>query len=687
MVRRTSSTFSPLKGLNDQQALAAGNIHGPLLIFAGAGSGKTLVITRRIRHMIDQGIPSSSIVAVTFTNKSAREMKERTLALMEKKKLGGMIVSTFHSLGNRILAANISRLNGYRTPFSIVSADDALNIYSDIYRKMKMDPASVREDAAPFLVSLCKNSGQDPEDFAHNHGMKLTPVIFSEIFHKYAETLRSCNSVDFDDLILLPARIFKKFPEVLEAFRKKHRYFMVDEFQDTNPAQYDLLRQMIGPDRHICVVGDDDQSIYGWRGADVSIILGFQKDFPGAGIVRLELNYRSTQNVIEAANAVIRNNSERVQKTLLATGAKGEKISAMTGESEEAEACLVTDRIRSEIVRRGRKPGDFAILFRTNFQSRSFEQELRKRSLPYHVVGGYKFFDRREVKDMIAYIRFIANEHDELAFTRIINRPKRGIGESSLKRFNEHIISSLETSRISLVGLCKKSLSEPNVVPGIKTDTLSSIRDFFEMIDKYREAFLNAKRMASVLAALIAELKFEIEFLRDGDSQDQARARMMNLSELVNMMDSMEKDWDEEKSPTLFDFLSRVSLLAGDDEEAPAGRVQLMTLHLSKGLEFPVVFLTGMEDGLFPSERSLRDDPSALAEERRLFYVGITRAKEKLFLTASESRKKFGETLVRDLSSFFNEIPVHLLEWESSKEASVEKEQDLLANLRAMRQS
>ena len=676
-------------GLNEAQKEAVAQIHGPVLVFAGAGSGKTTVITQRIARMIKSGIAPSSIVAVTFTNKSAREMKERTVKAAGKTK--GMIVSTFHSLGNRLLAKHIETLEGYRHPFSILSPEDAENIYVDIYKELKMDPSDIKQDSISFLISLCKNSGLSPEDFARDRVTKFDVKTFTKIYDRYSHSLRSMNSLDFDDLILLPAVIFKKNPRILADFRKRHRYFLVDEFQDTNPAQYDLLRLLVGPDSNICVVGDDDQSIYGWRGADVAIIRGFQKDYPGAKIIRLELNYRSQALVLKAANAVIRNNAVRVDKTLIPVHKEGEKLGAFSAENEEEEAIHVVERIRRRIARAAAHAGDFAILFRTNFQSRVFEQELRKRSIPYHVVGGYRFFDRREVKDMIAYIRFICNEKDEISLMRIINRPKRGIGEAAIRRINEYLLSR-EEGRISFTTALKEIESSPHVVPGLKADTVSSIVEFLEMIEGYREKFASARKLSPVLASLVKELDFEREFLREGDNAETARARMMNVSEVVNMLAFLESSWDEPKPPSLFDFLARVSLMANDeDEEPPSGKVQLLTLHLSKGLEFPVVFLTGMEDGLFPSERALAEagaSDHALAEERRLFYVGITRAKDKLYLSLCRTRKKFGNTIERQPSRFLDEVPEDLVEWEYRAGQDDEKSEEImLASLKAFREN
>ncbi|MDH5657240.1 MAG: UvrD-helicase domain-containing protein, partial [Spirochaetia bacterium] len=584
--------------LNPEQKSAVDIIHGPLLIFAGAGSGKTRVITHRIQNMVKSGIPGSSIVAVTFTNKSAKEMKSRMSKMMDRKQLRGMVISTFHSLGNRILKSEIHRLPGYRIPFSIITADDARQFLSDIYRKLKMDPASLKDDGMEFLISLCKNSGISAEDFAMSRGLPCDSETFIEIFRLYQESLQSFNSVDFDDLILLPQKLFKENPDLVEKYRNKYKYFLVDEFQDTNPSQYDLLRILVGDTNNICVVGDDDQSIYGWRGADVNIILGFQKDFPDAKTVRLEWNYRSTRTILDAANEVIVNNSERIDKKLRTNGETGRKINCQIAANEEQEAELVANEIQKEILKSGRTPGDFAILYRTNFQSRVFEQELRKRSIPHHVVGGYRFFDRREVKDMISYLRAIANPKDEVSIKRIINRPRRGIGEGTIKKINEYITEHHhEEDAPDFHKTLERMMETPALIPGIKSDTIASILSFMELIEKYRKEFKRSERMSPVLSSLIHELGFENEFLREGDNDNVVKARMLNLSELVNMLSFMESNWEDSNPPTLFDFMTQIGLQATDNEEDnPRGRVQLLTMHLSKGLEFPVVFLVGMEE-------------------------------------------------------------------------------------------
>ena len=677
--------------LNPEQAEAVTSIHGPLLVFAGAGSGKTRVITHRIRNMVYKGIAPSSIVAVSFTSKSAKEMRERLIAMMGRKESRGIVVSTFHAFGNRILQGNIRRL-GYREPFTILDSDDQLGIFRDLYRSLKMDPDDAKKEGASFLVSLCKNSGQKVADWAASRALPFHEDLFVQLYEGYHRILRSINAVDFDDLILLPQQLFREHPDVLEKYHRRFRNYLVDEFQDTNPSQYKLLMQLAGHTRNLCVVGDDDQSIYGWRGADVGIIRNFEKDFPEAKTIRLELNYRSTQQILQAANAVVKNNSRRVQKVLRPTIAGGELLRLILTDNEEAEAEAVAAIIRDKISREKRTPGDFAILYRTNFQSRAFEQELRKQNIPLHVVGGYRFFDRKEVKDMISYLRLLANPADEVSLLRIINTPKRGIGEGTIQKMGQYIDeqSAKEGSRVSFYEVLQRMEPTPSLIQGIPPKQTAALHELLELIEQYRREFSRARKMAPVLAAFIKDLKFEAEFLRGGDNEQTAKARMLNLSEIVNMLSYFEDQWDEPKPPALFDFLARISLQASDqDDEGPRGRVQLLTLHLSKGLEYNVVFLSGMNEGIFPAGRSLSesaDQDEALEEERRLCYVGITRAKQELILTHSKTRRRFGEEEVLEPSRFLSEIPPELIiaDTDLSEDEKASQEANFLHDLKAM---
>jgi DNA helicase-2/ATP-dependent DNA helicase PcrA len=659
--------------LNPEQFQAVRHIEGPLIIFAGAGSGKTRVIVHRIKNMLDHKIPGHSIVAVTFTNKSANEMKERLKTLVDRQKLRGMVISTFHSLGNRILQKEIGVL-GYRKPYTILDETDRLQVLRNIYKELGLNPDDVKNQNILFLISLAKNSNKKIENWIEENEfyfLELNKDTFYEIYHLYHKFLYSLNSIDFDDLIILPIKIFKNYSEILEKYQRKYKYFLVDEFQDTNPLQYELLKLLSNHTRNVCVVGDDDQSIYGWRGADVSIIQNFKKDYPDATIVILNKNYRSTQIIIDAAYSVIKNNLRRIEKKVVSVNQNGEKIKIIECYDEKEEAELVAELIQKRILREKKKLGDFAILYRTNYQSRIFESELRKRNIPHYVVGGYRFFDRKEVKDILAYLRVIANPLDEVSLLRIINFPKRGIGEGTIEKIYEFIMNYEKENKekLSFIDALYKIINEPNLIKGIHNSQFEAILNFIEFLEKYKKEFSINRSMTNSLYKMIHDLNLEEEFLKEGDKEEVARARMLNVSEIVNMLSYFEEEWDEPQPPTLFDFLSRISLLSSgqDHYEQDKGKVQLLTLHLSKGLEFDVVFLCGMNEKIFPAERSLQESKEmeySLEEERRLYYVGITRAKKELILTYTLFRRKFGEEIAQEPSRFLYEIPKHLVDWQ-----------------------
>jgi len=652
--------------LNPEQNAAVNHLHGPLLIFAAAGTGKTRVITHRISKLLAAGVAPGAIVGVTFTNKAAREMRDRLTRLLPAKKgkrapNRGMVIATFHSLGNRILREHIREL-GYHLPYSIFSADDSLSLLAEIYAERKMSLENLKEDRIQTLISFYKNSEEKAELFAQNQS-RVPADFFLEVLSAYQEKLKDLNAVDFDDLIRLPVQLLRTLPEILAAYRERWSHFLVDEFQDTNPLQYRFIKTLSAEKNNICVVGDDDQSIYAWRGADLNIILGFHRDYPEAQVVKLERNYRSTARILEAASQVIANNKERAAKVLKATGLPGELIKLYAAPDEVQEAVYVADTIKTALIRKRRKPEDFAILFRTNFQSRVFEQELRKRSIPLHVVGGYKFFERREVRDLIAYLRLLANPRDELSLLRIINRPVRGIGEKTIAR-----LQSLRdgSGTRTLFDAMVVAVAEPHLLPGLKKEAMNELMEFLNLLEDERKSFLKNKVSSSV-QSLIKRLDFRRQFLRDGDEDSAVRARELNLQELVNMAAYMEEDADGEEV-SLFDFLSRISLLTADDDDAPGGRVQLITVHQSKGLEFPVVFVAGLEDGTFPSRRSIEESEAGLAEERRLFYVALTRAREDLYLSYCLTRRRAGALLECQMGQLLAEVPAHLLDLVNAEE-------------------
>ncbi len=655
--------------LNPEQELAVKSLYGPVLIFAGAGSGKTRVIVHRIKNLIENSVSPHSIVAVTFTNKSAKEMKERLYSMLDKKKLKGIVVSTFHALGNKILQSEIDALD-YKKPYSIFDENDKISILRNIYKELKLDPDEVKEDNIIFYISLFKNSNQKIDEWINHYAylFKSYPAeIFKEIYNKYKKYLFSINSIDFDDLILLPIKILKNYPDRLEKYQKKFKFFLVDEFQDTNPPQYELLKILSEHTKNLCVVGDDDQSIYGWRGSDVSIIQNFQKDFPGTKVILLNKNYRSTQTILNVAYEVIKKNKYRVNKAVISQRGKGEKVKVIEYLNEQEEAENISEIIKNYINQGIYKPGDFAILFRTNYQSRALEVELRKRKISYNLTGAYRFFDRKEVKDIIAYLRIIANPLDDISLIRIINYPRRGIGDSTIEKIYDFIKQYGETrnKKISFYEALALVTVVPDYQDFLNTNQKESIKQFVEFIEHFRKEFITNRRISKVANDLVQTLKFEDEFVKDGDSEEVVKARMYNISEIINMIAFFEEEWDEPQPPNLFHFLSRISLLTSDNEKESPDKVQLMTLHLSKGLEFPVVFITGLNESIFPSERSINEafeSEKSLEEERRLFYVGITRAKDLLYITYTQTRKKYGKETQISPSMFLEELPSELTE-------------------------
>lgn len=651
--------------LNSEQETAVRHLEGPLLIFAGAGSGKTRVITQRIVHLIKKhNIPPSSIVALSFTNKSSREMKERVRKLLNKKETRGITLSTFHSLGLNMLKKHIEKL-GYHNPFILQTPGDLESLISDLLKQRKIDPKEIQPKVILSGISRIKNMGESYKN-SLEFSLKETDKIAFELFDEYTKALKSLNSVDFDDLILLPMQILREFPDVREHYHRRHQFYMVDEFQDTNHVQYQLIKLLLNEKRNLCVVGDDDQSIYGFRGSDVNLILDFERDFKETRVVRLLQNYRSSMNILNAANSLIKNNTSRREKKLWSHINHEYRVLYVERLNEKDEAAFVADEIERELKVFHREGSQIAILFRTNYQSRPFEEELRMRAIPYKLIGAYNFFDRKEVRDLIAYIRVIANPKDEVSLQRILNYPKRGLGQTSLAKIQA---KSLDAG-ISIHEVLERICEEPDFIPEIKRNSASLIYEFLNLVHKYRAEFFHAKKMSEVLRHLISEVGFEKEISLEEDDEKVIKARMMNLSELVNMMAYFEEEWEGENKPGLFDFITRLSLLTSEDEpnsDARDNRVQLMTMHLSKGLEFDVVFLVGMEEGIIPSSRVLEESQN-VDEERRLLYVGMTRARLKLFLTGASERKKYGESMPTNPSRFLEEISKDYMDIQTMKE-------------------
>ena len=641
--------MSKYETLNPRQQEAVFHTEGPLLVLAGAGSGKTRVLTHRIAYLIEEkGVNPWNILAITFTNKAAGEMRERVDDIVGFG-AESIWVSTFHSTCVRILRRHIENL-GYTTSFTIYDGDDQRTLMKQILKTMDLDPKQFKDRALLSAISSAKDELVTPEEFMLNAGGDFRQKKVAEVYKEYQKQLKKNNALDFDDLIVKTVELFKNCPDVLEYYQERFKYIMVDEYQDTNMAQFKLVDLLASKYRNLCVVGDDDQSIYKFRGANIENILSFEKAFPGAHVIKLEQNYRSTKNILEAANQVIRNNRGRKDKTLWTDNEEGTlvKLRRFDTAYDEAEAIV------QDIMASGRPYADCAVLYRTNAQSRLLEEKCILHSVPYRLVGGVNFYQRKEIKDILCYLKTIANGQDDLAVNRIVNVPKRGIGATTMGRM---------TAFASEQGMSLfDALLRVRAVPGVGK-AAEKIERFTEQIMDFRDR-LEESSIKEIIEAILEETGYRTELENEGEVESQTR--LENIEELINKAVSYS---DTEEYPTLDGFLEEVALVADvDSVDDSENRVVLMTLHSAKGLEFPQVYLSGMEDGLFPSYMSIMsDDRDALEEERRLCYVGITRAREKLTLTMARQRMINGETQYAKPSRFVEEIPPELLEEEGGR--------------------
>ena len=638
-----------LSHLNPQQRQAVTSTKGPILVLAGAGSGKTRVIIQRIAWLIqvEQVLPAE-ILAVTFTNKAAREMHDRLKDELRGQQKGVQL-STFHSLGVQLLREHIDQL-GYRSNFVIYDTQDQQSVIKGIMEDHDLeDSGLIDAKGVHFEIGQAKNRGLGPDHFLQQRDSTRNTQV-GQVFAEYQRVLKGCNAIDFDDILLLTLKLFEEHSEAMEPIRERYHYLMVDEYQDTNRVQYQLMCHLCQRHRNLCVVGDDDQSIYGWRGADIRNILDFERDFPEAKIIRLEQNYRSTPTILKAANQVISQNPQRMPKELWSQKPTGVPLEWIEGKDEAEELELVARRIKIQVLRHGRSHSDYAILFRSNFQSRLIEETLRDSGIPYQVIGGTSFYERKEVKDALAYLKVIHNHSDEVSLHRIINYPRRGIGKTSLIQANYYC----QLLRKPLFEICKQARQHSR----IPTEAAMSMESFAQMILRYRQRF-----QQEPLGEVLRELLSDVGLIRDLETQKvDPKTKEKRVGFVLELMRGLDRFVEQNPEKRLRDYLERVMLFTQNDreEESVSNQVTLMTLHSAKGLEFPYVFLVGMAEGVFPNQRSL--DESGEEEERRLCYVGITRAREELTLSMARRRKRYREEVSQTMSRFLNDIDPSLFQ-------------------------
>jgi DNA helicase-2/ATP-dependent DNA helicase PcrA len=649
-----------LEGLNPRQREAVEHVEGPLLILAGAGSGKTRVITHRMAHLMSaHKVPGWAILAVTFTNKAAGEMRDRVRSLVSCAPSDAPLVATFHSFCVRLLRRDGAALGqvrrGFTPLFTIYDDDDQLAVVKQVYRSLGIDEETMKYRAALSRISHAKSHKQTPDDLARAATDPVSERL-AVIYERYESQLLEANALDFDDLLLESVRLLANDEPTREKMRRRYEFLMVDEYQDTNRAQYELMRLLSGEQKNVCVVGDEDQSIYGWRGANIRNILDFERDFPGAVVIRLEQNYRSTKTILDAASSVVANNTERMGKTLWTDSGAGESILLYEAPDSENEALWIADTIENAIARDGRTR--VAVLYRTNSQSRQIEEALRRYRRPYIVVGGFSFYQRAEVKDLLAYLKVLVSPQDSISMLRIINTPARGIGRTTTEQIEQYAL----TNDLSFWSALKEMLDR-RMLPGRAETALSAFRRMIETLSENIES----KPVHEVLAAILDSSGYRA--MLEQEASEESRQRISNLEELLNAAADA-----AERGESLRDFLDHAALVSDADSADSKAQVSLLTMHNAKGLEFPVVFIAGMEEGLFPNSRSVESSASsnALEEERRLCYVGMTRAEKRLYLSWARFRRRFGGQPEQSIPSrFLKEVPPQLLKLVRGTDGSV----------------
>ncbi|MBD0278527.1 MAG: UvrD-helicase domain-containing protein [Flavisolibacter sp.] len=648
-----------LKGLNERQREAVLTTDGPLMIIAGAGSGKTKVLTTRIAHLMAKGVDAFNILALTFTNKAAAEMKERVEKILGNREARNLYIGTFHSVFARIMRAEAHRI-GYPNSFTIYDTDDAKSVVKAVTQELNLDVQHYKPNIVYNRISGAKNALVGPAEYKADYyiqqeDMRANRPMIGTIYEAYSKRCFKNGAMDFDDLLFKMYELLKYFPEVLHKYQHKFKYILIDEYQDTNPAQYEIIKLLGAAHENVCVVGDDAQSIYSFRGATIQNILQFQKDYDDVKIIKLEQNYRSTQNILSIANEVIKNNKGQIPKTLFTENASGDKIKLVRTASDNEEGKFIADAIQELKLRNHFHNKDFALLYRTNAQSRAFEESLRRHNILYTIYGGISFYQRKEIKDFLAYLRLIVNPKDEEALKRIINYPVRGIGKTTIDRAVLHANEK---------GISMWEVLEQAPAFGFKAGTLQAIEEFVLMIRSFR-SMLQTKNAYEIAFHVGKQTSFIKELFNDKSTEGVQRYE--NVQELLNSIKEFTETPNNEESGEVGDkslgtYLQQIVLLTDADEKDPnTDTVKLMTIHAAKGLEFPVVFVGGLEEGLFPNAMSL-NTREELEEERRLFYVAITRAKGRLYLTYANTRYRFGQLVQSDASRFISEIPDEYLD-------------------------